>query len=57
MPFKSRAQLKKFAILLKQGKISIKTFERWIRETPNLKKLPQKVSNKKNKNAKKKNRK
>ena len=33
MPFKSRAQRRKFAQLLVEGKISPKTFEEWNRET------------------------
>jgi len=33
MPFKSRAQRRKFAALLVEGKISPQTFEEWNRET------------------------
>ena len=33
MPFKSKAQRRKFAELLVQGKISNQTFEEWNRET------------------------
>jgi hypothetical protein len=33
MPFKSRAQRRKFAQLLVEGKISDETFEEWNRET------------------------
>jgi hypothetical protein len=33
MPFKSRAQRRKFAELLVAGKISDETYERWNRET------------------------
>jgi hypothetical protein len=33
MPFKSKAQRRKFAELLVQGKISPETFEEWNRET------------------------
>jgi hypothetical protein len=33
MPFKSRAQRRKFAELLVKGKISPQTFEEWNRET------------------------
>jgi hypothetical protein len=33
MPFKSRAQRRKFAELLVKGKISPKAFEEWNRET------------------------
>ena len=42
MPFKSRAQRRKFAELLVQGKISPETFEEWNRET-GAKKLPERV--------------
>jgi hypothetical protein len=43
MPFKSKAQRRKFAQLLVQGKISDQTFEEWNRET-GAKKLPERVS-------------
>jgi hypothetical protein len=33
MPFKSKAQRRKFAQLLVEGKISDQTFEEWNRET------------------------
>jgi hypothetical protein len=42
MPFRSRAQRRKFAALLVEGKISDKTFEEWNRET-GRKKLPERV--------------
>lgn len=42
MPFKSRAQRRKFAQLLVEGKISGKVFEEWNRET-GAKKLPEHV--------------
>jgi hypothetical protein len=42
MPFKSRAQRRKFAELLVEGKISPDTFEEWNRET-GRKKLPERV--------------
>jgi hypothetical protein len=42
MPFKSRAQRRKFAQLLVEGKISPQTFEEWNRET-GFKKLPEHV--------------
>ena len=50
MPFKSKAQLRKFGELVKEHKISKAKFNEWIKETPNIKKLPQHV--KKNKNKK-----
>ena len=42
MPFKSRAQRRKFAELLLKGKISNETFEEWNRETGSAK-LPERV--------------
>ena len=42
MPFKSKAQRRKFAELLVKGKISPKTFEEWNRETGGAK-LPERV--------------
>jgi len=43
MPFKSRAQRRKFAELLVKGKISTQTFEEWNRETGSAM-LPEQVS-------------
>ena len=43
MPFKSRAQRRKFAQLLVEGKISNETFEEWNRETGGTK-LPERVA-------------
>jgi hypothetical protein len=45
MPFKSRAQRRKFAELLVEGKISPETYEDWNRET-GRKKLPERVRKK-----------
>ena len=42
MPFKSKAQRRKFAQLLVEGKISDQTFEEWNRETGGQK-LPERV--------------
>jgi hypothetical protein len=42
MPFKSKAQRRKFAELLVEGKISNETFEEWNRET-GRKMLPERV--------------
>lgn len=42
MPFKSRAQRRKFAELLIEGKISPETYEEWNRETGG-KRLPERV--------------
>ena len=51
MPFKSKAQRRKFAELLVKGEISPETFEEWNRET-GRKVLPERVK-KKTKKAKK----
>jgi len=53
MPFKSKAQRRKFAELLVKGEISPETFEEWNRET-GKKKLPERVSPAKRKAAKRK---
>jgi hypothetical protein len=42
MPFKSRAQRRKFAELLVEGKISPETYEEWNRETGG-KRLPERA--------------
>ena len=46
MPFKSKAQRRKFAELLVTGKISPETYEEWNRETGG-KVLPERVKKKK----------
>jgi hypothetical protein len=43
MPFKSRAQRRKFAELLVAGRISPETYEEWNRETGG-KRLPERVT-------------
>jgi hypothetical protein len=43
VPFKSKAQRRKFAELLVQGKISEEVFEEWNRETGSAK-LPERVA-------------
>ena len=43
MPFKSKAQRRKFAELLVKGKISPETYEEWNRETGS-KELPERVT-------------
>jgi hypothetical protein len=53
MPFKSKAQRRKFAQLLVEGKITDKQYEEWNRETGS-KKLPERVRPKRAKTAKKK---
>jgi len=56
MPFKSKAQRRKFAELLVAGKISNETFEEWNRET-GRKKLPERVRKKSRKAVRSKARK
>ena len=46
MPFKSKAQRRKFAQLLVEGKIKPETYEEWNRETGS-KPLPERVGSKK----------
>lgn len=53
MPFKSKAQRRKFAELLVKGEISPETFEEWNRET-GRQELPERVDRSKQKTAKKK---
>lgn len=53
MPFKSKAQRRKFAELLVTGKISDETYEEWNRETGGAK-LPERVTPKAKAKAKKK---
>ena len=48
MPFKSKAQRRKFAELLVKGEISPETYEEWNRET-GRKKLPERVRPRKKK--------
>ena len=50
MPFKSKAQRRKFAQLLVEGKIKPETFEEWNRETGG-EVLPERVKKKKAKPA------
>ena len=51
MPFKSKAQRRKFAQLLVEGKITPEVFEEWNRETGG-EKLPERVEQKKKKKKK-----
>lgn len=53
MPFKSKAQRRKFAELLVNGRISPETYEEWNRETGG-KVLPERVKKKAKKKAVKK---
>ncbi|MEM3609334.1 MAG: hypothetical protein QW076_00285 [Candidatus Anstonellales archaeon] len=47
MPFKSKAQIRKFFALEKKGKISDETLQEWIASTPDIKHLPERVGRKK----------
>ena len=49
MPFKSKAQRRKFAQLLVEGKIKPETYEEWNRET-GFRDLPERVKKKKGAN-------
>ena len=51
MPFKSKAQRRKFAELLVKGEISEETFEEWNRETGSAK-LPERVKASKKRSSK-----
>ncbi len=53
MPFKSKAQLRKFAILVKQGKLSQAEFDKWVHETHDIKSLPNKLRSKRKPKRKK----
>ena len=53
MPFKSKAQRRKFAELLVKGEISPETFEEWNRETGSAR-LPERVKRKTKRVKKKK---
>ena len=53
MPFKSRAQRRKFAELLVKGEISDETYEEWNRDT-GRKELPERVTRKAKKSGGKK---
>ena len=50
MPFRSKAQVRKFGELVKQGKMTEAEFQRWLHETPNIKRLPERLHPGKNHN-------
>ena len=52
MPFKSKAQRRKFAELLVKGEISAEIYEEWNRDT-GARQLPERVKRKKKKKKKK----
>lgn len=43
MPFRSRKQIAKMAMMEHEGKLAKGTVHRWAEETPNIKDLPNKV--------------
>lgn len=46
MPFKSKAQGRKFAQMAARGEISMKTFREWANTTKNFNKLPERKKKK-----------
>ncbi len=47
MPLKSRKQVRKFGAMMREGKITPTTFDEWLKATPNIKGLPERVKTKK----------
>jgi polyhydroxyalkanoate synthesis regulator phasin len=47
MAFKSQAQLRKFASMVEEGKISKEKFQEWLDETTDTDKLPERITKKK----------
>ena len=47
MPFKSKSQVRAFFAKEKAGELPAGTAEKWVHETPNIKRLPEKVKRKK----------
>jgi hypothetical protein len=43
MPFKSKAQMRKFGAMMNSGEISKAEFDKWAHATPDIKDLPQRV--------------
>lgn len=46
MPFKSKAQMRKFFAMYNRGEISKKTLDKWLKHTPDKKNLPERVQKK-----------
>jgi len=44
MPFKSKAQMRKFAAMEHAGELPSGTFDKWMRETKSPKRLPKRKS-------------
>lgn len=47
MPFRSKAQVRKFGAMVGRGEISKATFNKWKKHTPSMKKLPERKRKKK----------
>jgi hypothetical protein len=47
MPFRSKAQMRKFAAMEKEGKLPKGTFKRWLKHTRNIRNLPERVRKRK----------
>ena len=47
MPFRSKAQVRKFGAMVKRGEMSKKKFDEWLKATPSVKRLPERVKRKK----------
>lgn len=43
MPFRSKAQVRKFGAMMSRGQISRETFHRWVRHTPDMSNLVERV--------------
>ena len=43
MPFRSRSQVRKFGAMVRRGEMSKEKFEEWLKATPNIKRLPERV--------------
>ena len=52
MPFKSKAQQRKFGAMLSSGEISKAEFDEWAHATKNIKRLPERVKKKKKRKKK-----
>ncbi|MBC8499494.1 MAG: hypothetical protein H8D39_03090 [Candidatus Atribacteria bacterium] len=53
MPFRSKAQVRKFGAMVKRGEMSQAEFDEWLKHTPNIKKLPERVKKAKKKKKRK----
>jgi hypothetical protein len=47
MPFKSKAQMRKIAMLERQGKLPPDTYRKWLQHTPHPSRLPNRVRRRK----------